>query len=522
MTRVISLSDHRSRNARPRRILVWAIIVLTYAASGLLTADQSEDEPDDFPGAIRDEWIVSEEEAIKWHQLKDELGPALTGNPSWHQFMEFTEKKLREYGVVDLQRNSWTFERWSTSEWPDRSNWSLVSAGKEIEVANYGANSGTTGANGITAELIYYDAQNPPDDISGKIVVFSTQVDQAQIERLGNSDYEYRSTGESRPVPGRPIREDISNFQSQNIFLQLVQVPGFIQIARQGDAAGAVFVVDAGRELMAGMYTFPVPPIYAVPSLYLDRRAGEKVIRDAKAGARANLRLEATTSTSTAYQLFGYLPGKNYGSPEDEQIQLITHTDGPSISQDNGAFGLLGVIRYMAHIPQARRPRTLMVFLDCRHFMPGQEQAFVEQDWFARNPSARDPIVGVIGMEHLGQIEYVEEGDILLESGRVYPTQIWTSNNDRMVKLAIQAVEDNKLPAAFVRNVARPGIHGKNQGRWFGMAKFAPSLGLPTFAAMGFMGAYWATSSGIERFDAALFRRQVATFTQLSGALMTD
>ncbi len=506
---------------RARILLGWAVVAMAFAGSGLVAADYSQGASSDSLSNVRDDWVLTEAEAIKWHEIKDEKGPAFTGNPSWQQFVGFVEDKLREYGVVDIQRNQWSFQRWFSSEWPDRTNWSLVSAGQEVEVANYGANSGSTGANGITAELVYYDAENPPGDITNKIVVFRTKVDQALVKQLSNSDYEYRSAWESFPEYGRPISDDFSNFQSQNIFLQQVQVPAFIEIATRGEAAGAIFVFDAGRDLMAGMYTFPVPSIYAVPSLFLDRSAGKKVIQDARAGAPATLRLEATTVTSTAYQLVGYLPGKNYGSAEDEQIQLITHTDGPSISQENGAFGLLAVIRYMARIPQAQRPRTLMVFLDSRHFMPGQEKAFAEQDWFARNPDARTPIVAVIGMEHLGQIEYVEDGNTLLESGRVYPSQIWTSNNDRMVTLAIQAVKDNNLPSAFVRNVARPGVHGQSQGRWFGMAKFAPSRRLPAFAIMGFMGAYWATSSGIERFDAALFRRQVATFTQLTGKLMT-
>jgi len=495
---------------------LWGCVFLLPACSG-----QSSVEMAAFLTDVRDDWLLTEADAIQWHEVKDAKGPALTGNASWQQFVGFTEEKLGEYGVVNLQRNQWTFERWHTSEWPDRSSWSLVSGGVALEVANYGANSGSTGPGGVTAELVYYDNESPPADISGKIVVFSTVVDQALIEQFSNADYEFLSPFESYPDYGQPIPDGLNGFQSRNIFLQLTQVPAFIEIAIEGDASGALFVLDGGQELMAGMYTFPVPRIYDVPSLYLDRMAGEKVIEDAKAGANATLRLEASVTESTAYQLVGYLPGNKYGTPDDELIQLTTHTDGPSISQDNGAFGILGVIRYMSHIPQAQRPRTLMVFLDCRHFMPGAEQAFSSQDWFARNPDARDPIIGVIGIEHLGQIEYVEDGDALLQSGRVYPSHIWTSNNDKMGELAIKAVEDNELPSAYIRNIARPGIHGGNQGQWFGMAKFAPETGVPAFAIMGFMGAYWATSSGMERFDAALFRRQVATMVQMTGELMS-
>jgi hypothetical protein len=467
-----------------------AILLLACSDPSAVVSDDPSADPGDFLTNVRDEWILSETEAIEWHEVKDEKGPAFTGNPSWRQFVGYVEEKLGDYGVVDIRRNQWSFKRWHSSEWPDRSNWSLVADGEELEVANYGANSGSTGPDGVTAELVYYDK-------------------------------EYRSAVESFPEYGRPIPDDLTDLQSSGIFLQLLQIPAFIDIAIQGGAVGVLFVLDAGRELMAGMYTFPVPRIYAAPSLYLDRTAGKKVIEAASASAHATLRLEATTTKSTAYQLIGYLPGNKYNTPDDEQIQLTTHTDGPSISQDNGALGILGVIKYMSQIPQAERPRTLMVFLDCRHFMPGAEQAFAAQDWFVRNPDARDPIVGVIGMEHLGQIEFVEDGDTLVESGRVYPSHIWTTNNSKMVELAVKAVEDNILPSAFVHNVARPGVHGGNQGQWFGMAKFAPATGVPAFAIMGFMGAYWATSSGIERFDASLFRHQVATFVQLTGELMT-
>jgi len=510
-----------SQSLRIPRALLWVLLIVsTY----LVACDSKLPDADEsfgfFLTDVRDEWILSEAEAIEWHKVKDENGPAFTGNASWHQFVGFVEEKLGAYGAVDIERNQWSFQRWHSSEWPDHSKWSLVAGGEELEVANYGANSGSTGPDGVTAELVYYDKEDPPDDISDKIVVFKTVVDQALIERFSNNDYEYRSTFESFPEYGLPIPDDLTDFQSLSIFLQLIQVPAFIDIANEGGAVGVLFVLDAGRDLMAGMYTFPVPRIYDAPSLYLDRTAGKKAIEAARASSHATLRLEATTTTSTAYQLIGYLPGSKYGTADDEQIQLTTHTDGPSISQDNGAFGILGVVKYMSQIPQAERPRTLMVFLDCRHFMPGAEQAFAEQDWFVRNPDARDSVVAMIGVEHLGQIEFVEDGDTLLESGRVYPSQIWTTNSDKMVELAIKAVNDNILPSAYVRNVARPGVHGGNQGQWYGMAKYAPELGIPAFAIMGFMGAYWATSSDIDRFDANLFRRQVATVVQLTGELM--
>ena len=138
---------------------------------------------------------------------------------------------------------------------------------------------------------------------------------------------------------------------------------------------GAIIVYDMAYERTKGLYTFGVPTLYNSPTLILSREDGAKVIDDAKQGKSATLRLEAAVETSEAFQYIAYLPGANYGTPEDEQIILVNHTDGPSITQDNGALGLLGIVKYFSNIPQSERPRTLTVFLDCRHYMPGMEDA---------------------------------------------------------------------------------------------------------------------------------------------------
>ncbi|MEQ9004831.1 MAG: hypothetical protein RIE74_14830 [Pseudomonadales bacterium] len=307
---------------------------------------------------------------------------------------------------------------------------------------------------------------------------------------------------------------------SWNIFPQLMQTTELIAAARRGNAAGLLLIFDAGREQMQGLYTFPVPDHYSVPTLMLDREEGARVLQAAHAGLSATLRLEAEVVQSEAYQLVGYLPGRHYGTDADEVIQLVTHTDGPSISQDNGALGLLGLVRYFSRIPQAERSRTLMVFLDCRHFMPGQEARFEDEDFFARNPTARDRVVAMIGMEHLGQIEYVEDGHRLRPSGRADTSMIWTTDHQSVLELTIRAVKENELPSAAVRNVARPGVHGGHQGRWYGMASHASQMNLPAVAMMGTMGAYWATSSRIDRLDPSHFIRQLATFVQITKELM--
>jgi hypothetical protein len=295
----------------------------------------------------------------------------------------------------------------------------------------------------------------------------------------------------------------------------------FIQQVRDLKPAGVVFAMNLNRALTEGLYTFGVPRDYDFPSVYLDRRNGDAAVADARAGRTATIRVEGARVPSEAYQLIAYLPGRDYGTPKDQQVQLRTHTDGPSISQDDGALGLLGVVRYVSQVPRKDRPRSLMIELDCRHFMPGMERAWARQDYFAKHPEARDKIVAMVAMEHLGQIEYVADGEEIKPSGRSLETWIYASPDPGMLAAALEAARNNDVRSAVIRSPGRPGVHGKSQGPWYGMSGGGQYLGLPTYGVQGDLGAYWAHSGRIDRFDPRSFTRQVGAFSQLVGYLMT-
>jgi hypothetical protein len=479
------------------------------------------------PGPVRPEWLPDQETIVYWHWEKSRYGPALTGSESWRHFMGFLESEFRKAGAVDVERNAWRFRRWRTSFWPDDSRWSLSVDGERVAVASFGANSGSTPPEGVSAPLALFDKGIEPGALRGKIAVLQTLASPQVIAALANTDFEYRAPPAPYPWLARPqtdawqLREGGGpESVSWQIFSQLMQTRELLGEAERAGAVGAVLVFDSGRELTVGLYTFPVPGLHEMPTLILDREAGRAVIEAARRGASATLRLQAEIVDSEAYQLVGFLPGRDYGTAADEVIQLVTHTDGPSISQDNGALGLLGLVRYFAQLPQNQRSRTLMLFLDCRHFMPGQEHAFSDQDHFHRRPAVREKIIAVIGMEHLGQIEFEEHGDRLVPSGWVDPSMMWVTDHADLQSLARQAIIDNELPSAVLRNVWRDGVHGRTQGRWYGMASPERIGGRPAVAIMGTMGAYWSASSGMERLDPELFRRQVATLVQITSALM--
>jgi hypothetical protein len=510
------------RNDRSRPIRLRAKLVTTSTIL-ILAGCVEPSEPQDI-SVVADEYLFSAADALHWHEVKDAGGPTLAGSPSWQNYLEFLETSLRARGVVDISRNAWDYPRWSTSEWPDNSGWTLALDDEDVRVAHYGAYSGSTGADGVTAQLVLYDPESPPETIEGKIAVLVTRADGYPFIQ---GDYEYVSHDASLPNLGSELavtgvgpvvgRE---NSIAVEMFWQLIQSKPLIEALQTGKAAGAIIVLDASFQRAAGMYTFRVPTLYNAPTLIVDRDAGSAVIDAAMRSEYATITLQASIQNSPTYQLIGFLPGRDYGSKDDEQIILVTHTDGPSIAQENGALAALGIVDYYSHFPKSERPRTLMVFFDCRHYMPGMEPAFTDVDWFERNPDADDRIVAHVTLEHFGELEYGESGSDFYPTGRPEPSFIYVTPQQSLIDGAIRAVDQREWPRAFVHSPARPGIHGGEQGHWYGLGRRWAGKGLPGYASLTSLGAYWSTRARIDSFDATLFRTQVSAMIQMTGELM--
>ncbi len=503
--------------------VIFFVCILT-ACSAENSAITQPPDYQKFLTSVNPDYIITTAEAMAWHQYKDQFGPTYSGNKSWHKFLSFTKKKLKALGVKDFIYNKWTYDRWHTSDWPDDSDWSLTSDGRPVKVAHYGAYSGATGPEGITAELILFDPEAEMATYAGKMVVVQVAphpkppLKEDYKKWFTLNDYEYLSDPDTFPPMFTKVPTSFS--VAYDVWWQLRQTIKINTILAKSKAAGGILIFDMGYDRLAGLYTFPVLKMFNNPTLYLDRNAGSKVIADAKLGRMATLKLVAKVEPTETYQLIGYLPGKNYGTARDEKIILITHTDGPSISQDNGAFGLLGIVSYFSHFPKSARPRTLMVFLDNRHYMPGMERGNAKQDWFTKHPGDKESIVALIAMEHLGQMEFREVGNAFAPTGNIEPSFLWTRNNQILIDKAIKAVKDNRWSRVMVQSVERSGTHKRPQGVWYGMGKIALEWNLPAYATMGIQGAYWSTTGRLDEFDKNHFVTQVAAMCQLTGELM--
>ena len=66
-------------------------------------------------------WVISPDEAYAWVKVRNANLPTMTGSQNWLNYMRFLKEKLATFGVEDIKKNSWTFERWETSN--DPSTW---------------------------------------------------------------------------------------------------------------------------------------------------------------------------------------------------------------------------------------------------------------------------------------------------------------------------------------------------------------------------------------------------------------
>jgi hypothetical protein len=513
---------------------------------------------------IHQPFMMTPKQALDWHVFKAECGPTYAGSTGWKRYTDFLISKMPEFGAVDLDYVEIPYDHYIVEDWPDRRRHmhnsadaveKLVTDGTPVPViASYGMTSGSTPPEGIRAQMLYYDREHPPAEsqIDGKILVFQTQVQPAPpynnnfLDNYTPTDYEWRSPGKWPDLFTPPPLTYGTSFRGR---WEWSQVNRFAEIGLKGHAAGIVIVYDLSPAMAFGLVQRSVytengraglgTTYVNCPTLTLDRVNGAKVLADAKAGKMATLTLRARFQRDTGKAIIAYLPGKNYGTAQDEQVLLATHTDAMSLIEENGGLGMLGIMSYFNRLPKNERARTLIFYFDCRHFMPGAEASWPQYDYYTIHPERLKTIVATLGMEHMGGRQTIETGPdgntYTYSSARPEDGGVITSlmdvhnNNIWLVEAIARAATDNHWPRVDVKAGASagPGVNGgfqgtvkspMNKGRGYkipgcGLAGDWPGAWTQTYAQVD-------TEAGRHGFDENYFVAQVAGLSQIAGEFM--
>src|SRR5258705_3726745 len=515
-----------------------------------------------FP-KIHQPYMITPKQALDWHVFKAQCGPTYAGSTGWKRCTDFLISKMPELGAVDLDYVDIPYDHYIVEDWPDRRTHlhaspnaveKLVTDGTPVPVvASYGMTSGSTPPEGITAQLLYYDPAHPPaeSEIAGKVLVFQTQKQPAPpynnnfLDNYTLTDYEWRSPGTWPELFTPPPLTYGTSFHGRWVWSQLNR---FAEAGIKGHAAGIVIVYDLSPGMAFGLAQRSVytengraglgATYVNCPTLTLHRVNGAKGLADAKAGKMATLTLRARFQRDTGKAIIAYLPGRNYGTPQDEQVLLATHTDAMSLIEENGGFGMLGIMGYFNRLPKSARARTLIFYFDCRHFMPGAEASWPQYDYYTIHAEKLKTIVATLGMEHMGGRTTIETGtggntygysNARPEDGGVITSLIDVNNNNIwMVEMIARAATDNHWPRVDVKSGRGvPGVNGgfqgavkspMNKGRAWkipgaGLAGDWPGAWTQTFAQVD-------TEAGMHGFDENYFVAQVAGLSQIAGEFM--
>jgi hypothetical protein len=512
---------------------------------------------------IDSQLMITPGQAADWHVFKSQCGPTYAGSSGWKRFTDFLVSKMPGFGAVDLEYVEIPYDHYIVEDWPDRRTHvhdsgvaveKLISDGTPVRVvASYGMTSGSTPPGGITAPMLYYDPAKPPAerDISGRILVFQTApypdppYSNSFLDNYTLTDYEWRSPGKWAPLYS-PVPSGVSSsFHTRWVWSQL---NGFAAIGIRGKAAGIVVVYDLSPGAAFGLAQRSVytpdgkaglgATYINCPTLTLDRVNGAKVLADARANRTATLTLTARFQRDTGKAILARLPGKEYGTPRDEQVLIATHTDAMSLIEENGGLGLLGIMSYFNRMPRSARSRTLTFYFDCRHFMPGAEASWPQFDYYNMHPEGLKSIVATIGVEHMGGRQTVEagpdgnryaysnerpeDGGVITSLMDVYNNNIW------LVEAIARAATDNQWPRVDVKSgSASPGVNGGFQGVVKSPMNKGRAYTIPGIGLAGDWPGAWTqtyaqvdTEAGPQGFDRNYFVQQVAGLSQLAADLM--
>ena len=306
---------------------------------------------------INPAFMITPELALEWNMFKArQCGPTYAGSVGWKTFTAYLLERMPKMGAVDFDFIEMPYDHYIVEDWPDKAT-HLYDSGKAVEqlvsdgtpvpmVASYGMTSGSTPKEGLTAPMIFYDPANPPSDgqMAGKIMVCQTThqpnppYDRNFLDNYTPNDYEWRSPGKWPPLFVPPPKSETFSFHGRWVWSQ---VGRFAAAAIKGHAAGLVIVYDLSPAAAIGLTQRSVYTVDGraqlgadyvnCPTLTLDRVNGAKVLADARAGRTATLTLIARFQRHIGKAIIAFLPGKNYGTPQDQQIVLATHTDAMSL-----------------------------------------------------------------------------------------------------------------------------------------------------------------------------------------------
>lgn len=451
--------------------------------------------------------LMQKQELMEMMNYMNGCGIRTTGSPAHKRFVGFIKEQIESMGV-DVYTDTNYFKRWE--EKTTKLTIHYENGDKELHVSSAYPYSGTTGPDGVRGKLVQVYEKHIGFLAKAKGNICVCKVSNLSVPTVLVEDRR-NSKPEGIDLPrryGGPVLTTFANFP----LLKVAQMSG----------AKAVICIWNGfsDDCVEGQYLPFILDYQGMPAIWVNSTQGKELLAACDKGNEATVimdaEIEENCQTDTLYAM---IEGEN----TKEAIIINTHTDGVNCVEENGAIGLLSLMRYFKeHKPN----RTIIFIFMTGHFRlpalkaPGAIQ--VTSRWIKDHPELwdgkGDHIKAVAGLtvEHLGCMEYTdnENHDVYMKTNPIDIEMCYTGNA-KVDEIYYKALEGRDL----VRTITYRGCNALH----FGEGQPLFDVGIPTIALVPGPGWLCVADKGnncMDKFNLELMEAQIETF--LKAALICD
>jgi len=308
-------------------------------------------------GWIQDLWKIG---------VQGEYGYRMPGTAADLMGRDYVLKKFQDFGL----KNIFLEPVPATFSFPD--TWKLEVNGNNMP-CYFLRYVGFTPAQGITAPVVYVGQGSDAEfaaagDVTGKIVVVDiiappTPASAFLPLTIFKYDPDDTLTGDNalenwpptnlgindKPGPGNPL------------------IPGSYDFAKARGAAGYIailtFTVNNNNQYLHWYATPGLPGLSVSPT---DGAYLKSLI--ASGTVEAKMTLTGSNGTGSIYNVYGTIPGKDYGTPADQFIAVQSHYDGWACNDASGTSVVLALAKYYSQFPKEQRKYSILFCEFGSHF----------------------------------------------------------------------------------------------------------------------------------------------------------
>jgi hypothetical protein len=452
------------------------------------------------------------------------VGGHPTGSPAQGRYISWILSQLRTVPGAQLSEEHFTINRWS------RGSMSLQlhvgSSATTVPIAAPVPYAQATGSAGVSAPLVEIPDQEriTAANAAGRIVVRP-----APAGSVPNVDF-------FLPVVSWLVYDPQNTIDpTQTFFGDFINYNARVADLRDAASAGAkglLFVKDLPRRQLTNHYEPYEGTPWQVPAVFLGADEGKQLTDAIASGApvSARLVLNASFKLVDTPTIRARIAG---ASPQ--RIVVDSHTDGTNAVEDNGSVAMVAIVRYLAGLPSACRPRTVEFVFPTAHFY----QRLV--DLTHRHGGAgviatqldgeydQGLVSSVLVLEHLGAIDYEQvprsdggPGQELLPNGLRAIQFVGITPSPSLVATVTEVVRKHELQRTILLQGAdAPGSTVPSHCNFGGEGTPYNQHLLPTMGVISAPQSLYDPTFGLEGIDFNVMHDELLAYTELLNRLGT-